>query len=288
MKIILSTDFSDENKSLLPYAIDLLRNTGGKIIVFHAYMDQVIVGSSSYPGNMDSDNYFTNDLIIELEKRAVQEMKIKTEYLCKVIKDQGIDNIEVQPDLVSGEPESELLSLTEKEKPDLILMGTRGKGGKRFLEGSLAKSVMTKISVPMLSIPEGYRWRKSTDILYATNFGKYEIHAINQIFTILKKYNPHIHVVHFLADSDGQKESMLMEELEQAFSCKDISGTIHFQLIHTSNPRQALKIFCSQNDISLTSFIANRKGLLDFIFRDKINKDDFFSLGLPMLTFKEL
>ena len=64
MKIILSTDFSEENKVLLPYAIDFLKNSGGEIIVFHAYMDNVFVGSNCYPGNMDTDNYFTTELAL--------------------------------------------------------------------------------------------------------------------------------------------------------------------------------------------------------------------------------
>lgn len=288
MKIILSTDFSEGNKSLHPYAIDLLKNSGGEIIIFHAYMDHVFMGGSVYPGNMDSDNYFTNEILIEQEKISRQEMKNKTKYLVDLIKKEGADNIKVRSLLVSGEPETELIELSKKEKPDLILMGTRGKGGKRFLEGSLAKSIMTKINVPMLSIPENYHWRKSTDILYATNFGKYDILAINKIFNILKPYKPHVHVIHFVEDSDKPKESILMEELEQSFNCKEVDGTIHFQLIHTENPSQALKIFCEQNDISMTSFIAYRKGFWDFIFRDKINKEDFFKIGLPMLTFKEI
>ena len=39
MKIILATDFSKENQMLVPYALDLLRPTGGIIVLFHAYMD---------------------------------------------------------------------------------------------------------------------------------------------------------------------------------------------------------------------------------------------------------
>ena len=81
MKIILSTDFTDENKVLLPYAIDFLKDAGGEIIIFHAYMDNVFVGSNCFPGNMDTDNYFTTELLIELEKNSQEVMKEKTEYL---------------------------------------------------------------------------------------------------------------------------------------------------------------------------------------------------------------
>lgn len=287
MKIILSTDFTEENKVLLPYAIDFLKDAGGEIIIFHAYMDNVFVGSNSYPGNMDIDNYFTTEILIELEKNSQQIMKEKTQYLIDLIKKEGADNITVRPILVSGDPEEELIELSKKEKPDLILMGTRGKGGKRFLEGSLVKSVMTKCDVPMLFIPEGYSWRESKEVVYATDFSEYDILTLERIFNILKPYKPHIHVIHFVEDSDNPKEAIQMEQLEQAFLEKDFDGEIHFQLVNTDNAPQALKIFCERNDISLSSFIAYRKGFFDFIFKDKLDKDAFLNLNIPMLTFKD-
>ena len=287
MKIILSTDFTDENKVLLPYAIDFLKDAGGEIIIFHAYMDNVFIGSNSYPGNMDADNYFTTEILVELERNSQLNMKEKTQYLVDLIKEEGADNITVRPVLVSGDPEEELIELSKKEKPDLILMGTRGKGGKRFLEGSLVKSVMTKCDVPMLFIPEGYSWRESKEVVYATDFSEYDILTLERIFNILKPYKPHIHVIHFVEDSENPKEAIQMEQLEQAFLEKDFDGEIHFQLVHTDNAPQALKIFCERNDISLSSFIAYRKGFFDFIFRDKLDKDAFLNLNIPMLTFKD-
>lgn len=288
MKIILSTDFSVENKVLLPYAIDFLKDTGGEIIIFHAYNDNIFVGSNSYPGNMDTDNYFTTEILIELEKSSQQLMKEKTQYLIDMINGEGADNIVVRPILVSGDPEEELIELSKKENPDLILMGTRGKGGKRFLEGSLVKSVMNKCDVPMLFIPTGYNWRESKEVVYATDFSEYDIITLDRIFNILRPYKPHIHVIHFIEDPESQKEAIKMEELEQAFLQKDYDGEIHFQLVHTDNAPQALKIFCERNDISLSSFIAYKKGFFDFIFKEKLDKDSFFNLNIPMLTFKEL
>lgn len=287
MKIILSTDFSEENKVLLPYAIDFLKDTGGEIIIFHAYMDNIFIGSNSYPGNMDTDNYFTTEILIELEKNSQQIMEEKTQYLVDLIKEECANNITVRPILVSGDPEEELIELSKKENPDLILMGTRGKGGKRFLEGSLVKSVMTRCDVPMLFIPNGYNWRESKEVVYATDFSENDIITIDRIFNILKPYKPHIHVIHFMEDTDNPNESIQMEQLEQAFLKKEFEGEIHFQLVHTDNAPQALKIFCERNDISLSSFIAYRKGFFDFMFKEKLDKDAFFNLNIPMLTFKD-
>ena len=68
----------------------------------------------------------------------------------------------------------------------------------------------------------------------------------------------------------------------------EFDGEIHFQLVNTTDAPQALKIFCERNDISMSSFIAYRKGFFDFIFKDKLDKDAFFNLNIPMLTFKDI
>lgn len=286
MKIILSTDFSEENQMLFPYAIDLMKVTGGKIILFHAYMDQILMGDSSFPGGLDSDTFFNRELLAEMEQQASTLMKSKEELLEKSINEQNIENIIVESVLKGGDPEHELIQLTESEIPDFILMGTRGKGRKGFLEGSIAKSIMAKVNVPVLAIPEKYHWAPSSQIMYATNFTQFEVSTINQLFSLLHSYQPLIHVVHFIENSTDSKPSLLMEELRQAFKQEEARQQIHFELIRTSSPGDAMKVFCEQNHISLAAFIAHKRSWLDYIFKDKIGKEDFFNLGIPMLTFR--
>ncbi|MCK9451968.1 MAG: universal stress protein [Bacteroidales bacterium] len=287
MKIILSTDFSAENEMLFPYAIDLLKEAGGEIILFHAFMDQILMGDSSFPGGLDSDTFFNRELLIEMEEQAGRFMQEKQQLLEQKISGAKLHHIKVTPVLKGGDPEMELIQLTEKEQPDLVLMGTHGKGKKSFLEGSMAKSVMTKLNVPLLSIPQGYKWNKSDDILYATNFGRFEVSTINRIFDTLRHYHPVIHVVHLQEDSEDDKPGLLMEELKQAFRPEIAKQSIRFHLLKTTMPKQALVLFCEQHNISMASFIANRRKLIDYIFKDKIGKDAFFDLGIPMLTVRE-
>ena len=287
MKIILATDFSAENEILFPYAIDLLKEAGGEIILFHAFMDQILMGDSSFPGGLDSDTFFNRELLIEMEQQAEKFMHEKQQLLEQRITDAQLTNIQVTPVLKGGDPEIELTQLAEKEQPDLVLMGTHGKGKKRFLEGSMAKSVMTKLNMPLLSIPESYQWTKSNEVLYATNFGRFEVSTINRIFETLRYFHPIIHVVHLQEDAEDDKPGLLMEELKQAFRPEIAKQVIRFHLIKTSMPKEALKLFCEQHTISLASFIANRRTLIDYIFKSKIGKDAFFDLGIPMLTVRE-
>lgn len=264
MKIILATDFSTENQMLVPYALDLLKSTGGSIVLFHAYMDHFEV--------------------IDAKNNAEKSMKESVDYLNGEIAKQGLTGIEITPMLMDGYPEEELLRLTHDIKPDLVLMGTRGRGRKGFLEGSLSKSLMSRSPVPLLSIHEEYRYKPNNEVLYVTNFDKSDAASIAKVFDILKPYKLHLHVVSFVMDGDPAKAAKSMKALEETLKYMNLNGEICYKLVYNSSPRDAMKAYCLENGISLAAFIPHRKHLYHLFFKDKVTKNDFFDLHIPLLV----
>ena len=264
MKIILATDFSTENQMLVPYALDLLRSTGGSIILFHAYMDHFEV--------------------IDAKNTAEQKMNESVKYLNEEIAKSGLTGIEIIPKLMDGYPEEELLRLTREIQPDLVLMGTRGRGRKSFLEGSMSKSLMSKSPVPLLSIHEEYQYKPNNEVLYVTNFDKSDTSSIAKIFDILKPYKLHLHVVSFVMDGEPNKAAKAMKALEDTLKYMNLNGDICYKLVYNSSPRDAMKAYCLENNISLAAFIPHHKHVYHLFFKDKVTKNDFFDLHIPLLV----
>ena len=267
MKIILATDFSNQNKMLVPYALDLLKATGGTIVLFHAYMDHFEV--------------------IDAKATAEEAMKQSMDYLHEEIRKQNLDHIEIIPKLLDGYPEQQLLHLTREIQPDLVLMGTRGRGSKGFLEGSMSKSLMSRSPVPLLSIHEEYKYKPNNEVLFVTNFDKDDASAITRVFNILKPYHLHVHVINFIMDGEPTKAAKQMKNLEETLKYMNLNGELRFRLIYNSNPRDAMKTYCEENLISLAAFIPHRRHFWDLFFRDKVTKNDFFDLHIPLLTFQK-
>ena len=267
MKIILATDFSNENKMLVPYALNLLKPAGGSIVLFHAYMD-----------------HFE---ITDAKATAEKAMTESIAYLNGEIEKYGLSDIEITPQLLDGYPEQQLLHLTREVQPDLVLMGTRGRGRKSFLEGSMAKSLMSKSPVPLLSIHEEYEYKPNNEVLYVTNFDKNDATSISRIFDILKPYRLHLHVVNFIMDGEPARAARQMRELEQTLSYMKLNGELCYKLIYNISPRDAMKSYCDENNISLAAFIPHRKHFFDLFFKDTVTKNDFFDLHIPLLTFQK-
>lgn len=264
MNIILATDFSNENQMLVPYALDLLKSAGGTITLFHAYMD----------------HYEMTDA----KTTAEQKMQESIDYLNGEIAKLGLTGIEIVPKLVDGYPEPELLHLTREIRPDLVLIGARGRGRKLFLEGSLSKSLMSKSPVPLLTIHEEYKYKPNNEVLYVTNFDKSDATSIAKIFDILKPYRLHLHVVSFVIDGDPAKAARSMKALEETLKYMNLNGELSFKLVSNSDPRDSMKAYCEEHGISLAAFIPHRRHVYHFFFKDKVTKNDFYNLHIPLLV----
>lgn len=261
MNILLATDFSSVNKTLVSYALDLLRDTGGCIILFHAYLPS------------------GNNTAVE---HAMQE---NVNTLQSMIREQRLDNIVLDKQLLTGKPEETLLASAQVKNADLILMGTRGRGNKRFLEGSLSKSLMDKSPIPLLSIHEDYHYRESKEVLYVTNFNHSDVKNISRVTEILRPFHPHLHIVHFLMDGDPVKASRSMNELEASLKYLDTGATLTYKMVYATNAHDAMKVYCDDNDISLAAFVPRRRRFFDLFFKDTVSKNDFYDLHIPLLTF---
>ena len=257
MKIILATDFSDANLSLSRYAFDLLKGKEGSLLLFHAY---------------ENEEDFKDS-----EEKMNEIVHLLSEF----------GDIKVSYTLKQGDPEKGLLQLIEAEKADMVLMSTRGRGKKGFLEGSLSKRLMSSSPIPLLSIHEDYQYKESSEVLFVTNFNQRDITTIQQIFKLLQPFSPHLHVVPCILDGDPTKASHLLKELETELKRLGIDDDIHYKLVYATHSKSALQSYCEEHDISLVAFTPRNQHIGDLFFKDRVTRNDFYDLRLPLLTFRK-
>ncbi len=138
-KIIVATDGSEMANRALDYAIGLAKKHGSKLVIFHAL--NLIVS----PSSMST----VSDKVHDEDRRKA---RLLLEYAQKRAKD---NNVESTAELVEDhmQPYAEIIMCAEREGADLIVVGTRGKGGfTRLLLGSVASGVITYSPVPVLVV----------------------------------------------------------------------------------------------------------------------------------------
>jgi nucleotide-binding universal stress UspA family protein len=137
--ILVPTDFSADADAALEHAIDFAKLFGARIHLLHAYY---IVPQAATPWSYS----FPAGLIDQVR----QDAQRRVEELRDKVKARGVEaSCEI-----SGEPPSlAIIASAERQKADLIAMGTRGLTGvKHVLLGSVAERTLRHAPCPVLTV----------------------------------------------------------------------------------------------------------------------------------------
>ncbi|MDA8084203.1 MAG: universal stress protein [Nitrospiraceae bacterium] len=139
-KIMFATDFSEGSAHALPYAVDMAKKYGAKLLLVHVVYD-VAKTAGWYVPHVSMDEMY-GELIkgakAELDKTFVEEMR-------------GFKDVEQV--ILKGIPYEEITRFATEGKIDLIVIATHGrKGIERMLFGSTAEQVVRYSPCPVLSV----------------------------------------------------------------------------------------------------------------------------------------
>jgi nucleotide-binding universal stress UspA family protein len=141
-KILFATDFSDNSKYALTYALSFARKYDATLYILH------VIQQPSYPLGMYAEISF--DAMDKFNKNISQAVEKEMETLRE--KDlQGFSKYECLT--VPGTPFLEILRLAREKEAGLIIVGTHGRTGlDHVLFGSTAEKVVRRAPCPVLSV----------------------------------------------------------------------------------------------------------------------------------------
>ena len=138
--ILFPTDFSQGSYHALPYAVDLARHYNAKLYILHVVHD-VFKATESHIPHVSADKLYK-----EMFEWAQKEMES-----CCLEETRGLPKVEKM--VARGVPYEEIINFAEKQKIDMIVIGTHGRMGiERFIFGSTAERVVRRAPCPVMSV----------------------------------------------------------------------------------------------------------------------------------------
>jgi nucleotide-binding universal stress UspA family protein len=178
--ILFATDFSPASEAALPYATGLAKQYGAKVHGLHVRFPATypIVGPEALP------------VVIEAaEEQARFEAKQLHEMLGSVPHDVTVTEGDLWP---------VLQEMVEKDKVDLIVMGTHGRTGvRRAFLGSAAEETFRKSAVPVLTVgpfvsANTERRLAMKQILFATDFSAESLAALPYAVSLAQEHQSNL------------------------------------------------------------------------------------------------
>jgi nucleotide-binding universal stress UspA family protein len=200
------------------------------------------------------------------------------------------DHVVAMTHLVTGEVQETIIAEAAKLKSDLIIMGTSGASGiKELLIGSQTASVIGHSKVPVLAIPEEYKWKKPEKILLATNNFEKDPNVLDTVFQLAGQLQAKVETVVFSEEDSDDAATLLKtsyginayeEFLKQEYNQPELLAT------HITGKKfeETLANHIVQNDVDILIMITYQRSLLKRIFTPSHTRRMSYHTKIPLLA----
>ena len=139
-KILAPTDFSEISKRGVRYALEMARDSGAQVIVYHI----IDLGEERPDRKAFAGPYHD---MLEDNRRLLDKFLAENFADC-------INLVEVRQVVEFGGSFKNIVELAEQESVDIIVMATHGRTGlDHVILGSVTEKVVTRSTCPVLVIP---------------------------------------------------------------------------------------------------------------------------------------
>lgn len=275
-KIVVATDFSENSKKGILFAIQLAKQTDCELIFYNVLqIYQPTIWDTTYYNVYEAaeikqsqaflDN-FINGIFLD-----INDANQNYSCICEIGLNAG----------------NEIIAFANKHKADFICVGNLGNGKLIQMLGTVASELIAFSTIPVIIIPENYSVKPITNIFFASDFMNFES-EFHQIELFSTAVNANLNIYHFdyQAILDGDKNKF------EKINTRHQSDKVQFHLRNLNSGKPLLEQIeneiDSNNPSLIVVFTKQNRNWFDRLFLSSLSKELVFDTKIPMLVFKKL
>jgi nucleotide-binding universal stress UspA family protein len=285
-KILIPVDFSEYSVQACELGFCYARDIGARVVVLHAFF------TPFFPDTISLNDTFSypvarDEISLRLREKARVELKIFETIIKEKINKEEWPSIRFSCVLKEGLPEEEIVSYSNKIKPEMIIMGTRGKDRKDMdLIGSVTAEVIELVKTPLLAIPERTPFRNLSQIkkvAFGTSFEHKDLTAVDDLFRMLKFYPVEFYLFHLTHHPNVWNEIKLAG-IKEYFAKRYPDVLIKYKILDANDFIVHLENFIREESIDIISLSTYKRNLFTRIFSTSIARKMLFHTDTPLLV----
>lgn len=275
IKILVTTDLSDNSKAGLHYAIQLASQQKCQLIFFHVYNVSIpSLWSILRKGTFEKEQELKkqqelNSFVAQIYKR----LRIVPRQLTCVTQSSAM-------------PQSAIMEYAAKTHCNYICISTRGAGKLTRLLGTNTANLINFSPVPVIAVPHNYKTTTIKSVLYASDFVSLA-KELKKVVSFAKPLHASVELLHFIAPLDTVANS---EKITAALQ-KSLKYDIQLN-IKSRDPIESLlssikTAIKSSKPSMLIMFTEQNRDLFQKIFNASKSAEYSFDAKIPLLVFNK-
>lgn len=278
-KILIPTDFSDNSKNAIRYAVSLFNETPCHFFLLYVNFD-----GSNY---IEKPDYgLGTNILVKREPVSIAEKLEELKTYATSIPSDCIGN-----QFTTLNEEGYFLETirkqVQKNQIELIIMGTKGASEmKEFMVGTRAGDVITKVECDVLVVPDKSVYQGFKEVVFTTDLKPYNAsNTFNTISKILASDTVKIRLLHVTKSNTPLTEAL---EIEKNKILKSLSekfpNPISFHTIVSKKVEDAIQVFAQSFNAELIIMVSKDYNILQKLFLDTTVEEVSFETQIPLLS----
>lgn len=271
--ILVPTDFSDNAKNALDFAIEIAKKHESKIFLVHT--NHYDMAASSLPPELEAQQFMQlqkmtqhklNDLQAEVNKQGVE---------CKALLEVG--------------PLNDVLEeIATRKRAHLIVMGTQGASGlQETFFGSNTGHLINHTKTPVLAVPSDYKFNSFEKVVFTTNYERKSGIDFKKLVELTHLFNSSIKILHVAnGELSYAEEEKHLTKFEEEMKEKYPEAKIASQMMYGDETENIMTDFIKREHVNLVGFTTKHRNFIERLFGTKsITKKMIYHTTVPIIAF---
>mgnify|MGYP003203811084 CR=1 FL=1 len=281
--VLIPVDFSEYSFEACRIGFEFAFSHDADVFLLHTfYVTDAL--SVSFPDafkfEVQEKDLFSNEMAA-----AREDMEKLVKRLNECIDKEELPRVVFSYKIVEGIPEEVIESYTEREKPILVVMGTRGKDRKETdLIGSVTAEVLDSSRCPVLAIPEDSAAHLSQlrEVAFFTNFEQRDLVSIDAFVRLFGQSHFSLTFV-YLAKKPDRWNEIKLAGMRDYCSVHYPGYKFDYVTFDENQFLEQVEMLFEQRNIEMMVIPNRRRGLFARLFNPSIAHKMLFHADTPLL-----